>query len=92
MSVLNLESEWVMKNIKLIERRSKAGLTQVQVAKKADIAERAYQNYEAGRMPKADIAIRIADAVGVKSYKDFKEIFEVSIPQHEQKDKEGAVQ
>lgn len=77
MSVLNLESEWVMKNIKLIERRNKAGLTQVEVAAKAGIQERAYQNYELGtRTPKADIAIRIADAIGVKSYKDFKEIFE----------------
>lgn len=64
-----------MKNIKLIEWRNKTGLTQVEVATKADITERAYQNYEAGRAPKADIAIRIADAIGVKSYKDFKEIF-----------------
>ena len=65
-----------MKNIKLIERRNKAGLTQVEVAGKAGIANRAYQNYETGgRIPKADIAIRIADAIGVKSYKDFKEIF-----------------
>ena len=47
----------------------------MEVATKADITERAYQNYEAGRAPKADIAIRIADAIGVKSYKDFKEIF-----------------
>ncbi len=64
-----------MKNIKLIERRNKAGLTQVEVAAKAGIQERAYQNYEAGRAPKANIAIRIADAIGVKSYKDFKELF-----------------
>ncbi len=76
MSVLNLESEWVMKNIKLIERRNKAGLTQVEVATKAGIQERAYQNYELGtRTPRADTAIRIADAIGVKSYKEFKEIF-----------------
>lgn len=76
MGVLNLESERVMKNIKLIEWRNKAGLTQVEVAGKAGIQERAYQNYELGaRTPKADTAIRIADAIGVKSYKDFKEIF-----------------
>lgn len=76
MSVLNLESEQVMKNIKLIEWRNKAGLTQVEVAEKAGIADRAYQNYEAGeRIPRADVAIHIADAVGVKSYKDFKELF-----------------
>lgn len=64
-----------MKNINLIEWRNKSGLTQVEVAKKAGIHERVYQNYEAGRTPKADIAIRIADAIGVRSYKDFKEIF-----------------
>lgn len=75
MEVLNLESEWVMKNIKLIERRNKAGLTQVEVAKKAGVTEVCYQRYEAGRTPKANIAIRIADAIGVKSYKDFKELF-----------------
>lgn len=65
-----------MKNTKLVERRHESGLTQVEVAKKVGIQERAYQNYELGtRTPKADIAIRIADAIGVKSYKDFKEIF-----------------
>ena len=64
-----------MKNIKLIERRKKAGLTQVEVAGKARITEVCYQRYEAGRTPKANIAIRIADAIGVKSYKDFKELF-----------------
>jgi len=75
MSVLNLESEWVMKNIKLIEARNKIGLTQVEVAEKANITERAYQNYEAGRKPKSDVAIRIADALRVKSYRDFKDLF-----------------
>lgn len=64
-----------MKNINLIERRNKIGLTQVEVAKRAGIQERAYQNYEAGRTPKANIAIRIADAIEVKSYAEFKEIF-----------------
>ena len=38
-----------MKNIKLIERRNKIGLTQVEVAKKAGVSERAYQSYEAGK-------------------------------------------
>lgn len=76
MSVLNLESEQVMKNIRLVETREKRGLTQVEVAKKAKITDRAYQNYEAGeRIPRADVAIRIADALGVKSYQDFKKIF-----------------
>ena len=75
MFVLNLESEWVMKNIKLIEARNKIGLTQVEVAEKANITERAYQNYEAGRKPKSDVAIRIADALRVKSYRDLKDLF-----------------
>lgn len=70
-----MESEWVMKNTSLIERRNKTGLTQVQVAEKAGIQERAYQNYEAGRKPKSDVAIRIADALGVKSYEEFKQLF-----------------
>lgn len=78
-----------MKNIKLIERRNKAGLTQVEVAAKAGIQERAYQNYEAGRTPKANIAIRIADTIGVKSYKDFKELFGAATPDNT--GKEGTI-
>mgnify|MGYP001049804730 FL=1 len=73
--MFNPESEWVMRNENLIQVRMKAGLTQVEVAKKAGIQERAYQNYEAGRKPKSDVAIRIADALGVKSYQDFKKLF-----------------
>lgn len=53
-----------MKNTRLIKAHEKCGLTQVNVAEKANITERAYQNYEAGeRIPKADVAIRIARAV-----------------------------
>lgn len=66
----------MVRNTKLIEAREKCGLTQVEVAKKANITERAYQNYEAGeRIPRADAAIRIADVLGVKSYKEFKKLF-----------------
>ena len=75
MFVFNPESEWVMRNENLIRVRTKIGLTQVEVAKKANITERAYQNYEAGRKPKVDVAIRIADVLGIKSYQDFKKIF-----------------
>lgn len=64
-----------MRNENLIRVRTKIGLTQVEVAKKANITERAYQNYEAGRKPKVDVAIRIADVLGIKSYQDFKKIF-----------------
>lgn len=56
----------------LKEKREKAGLTQLEVAEKAGISIRAYKLYEAGeRIPRADIAILIADAVG----SNVKEIF-----------------
>ena len=52
-------------------------LTQAEIAKKAGITTRAYQIYEAGeRKPKSDVAIRIPDALSVKSYQDFKRLFE----------------
>ena len=65
----------MVKNENLIQARTKTGLTQVEIAKKASITERAYQNYEAGRKPRSDVAIRIADALGVRSYQDFKKLF-----------------
>ncbi len=56
--------------------REKSGKTQAQVAKETGIAEAAYQRYEYDKVePRVRTAIRIADAIGVKSYKDFKEIF-----------------
>ena len=62
--VFNPESEWVMKNIKLIERRNKAGLTQVEVAKKVGISEVSYQRIEYGtQRPSLDTAILIARTV-----------------------------
>lgn len=61
---------------KLKEAREETGLTQEQVAEKAEISIRAYKMYEMGeRKPKSDVAIRIADVLGVKSYEDFKKIF-----------------
>ena len=66
-----------MNRTKLREAREKIpGLTQAEIAKKAGITTRAYQIYEAGeRKPKTDVAIRVADALGVKSYQDFKKLF-----------------
>lgn len=56
--------------------REKCKLLQEEVAKKVGISWRAYQNYESGdRKPKSDVAIRIADVLGVKSYPDFKKLF-----------------
>ena len=50
-----------MRDTKLKTTRQKQGLTQVQVAKKAEISTRRYQDYEAGeREPKASTAILIA--------------------------------
>lgn len=81
MLVLNTESEWVMKNTKLKRAREKVGLTQVRVAKQAGITEVSYQNYEAGeRIPRADIAIAIAETLGIKSFKQFKDLFGAATP------------
>jgi len=53
-----------MKNQKLIEARKKAGLTQVEVAKRANISEISYQRIEYGKQrPIIDTAFLIADAV-----------------------------
>ncbi len=65
-----------MKQIFLIENRKKHGLTQVEVAEKVGISEVSYQRIEYGtQRPSLDTAIRIADVLGVKSYKEFKKMF-----------------
>jgi len=66
-----------MEKTKLREARENIpGLTQVEVAKRAGITTRAYQIYESGgRVPRADVAIRIADILSVRSYTDFKKLF-----------------
>ena len=51
-------------NTKLKERRIKLGFTQVQIAEKANISGRAYQNYESGeRVPNVQTAKLIAKAL-----------------------------
>jgi len=51
-------------NNNLKKQRKNKGLTQVEVAKKAKIAERSYQYIEAGeRLPNVLTAIRIAKAL-----------------------------
>ena len=53
-----------MKTIQLKQIRQNKGLTQVQVAKKANIGARSYQSYEAGeRVPNAYTAQLIAQAL-----------------------------
>lgn len=62
-----------MKNTQLKNAREKSGLTQVQVAEKAGITVVGYQRYEAGeRIPRADVAILIAEAVNSTVEKLFK--------------------
>ena len=59
------EGDLYRRNFKLIKAREKAGLTQVEVADKANITEACYQRYEYGyRIPRADTAILIARALG----------------------------
>lgn len=65
-----------MRNSKLINARIDACASQAEIAKKVKISAICYQNYEAGRrIPRADIAIRIADAVGVTDYEKFRQLF-----------------
>ncbi len=53
------------KETRLRKAREQSGLMQIEVAKKAGISIRAYKMYESGeRIPRADVAILIADAVG----------------------------
>lgn len=62
--------------MKLKAAREASGKTQAQVAEKAEITERGYRKLEAKDEYKAvRTAIRIADALGVKSYEEFKKLF-----------------
>ena len=65
-----------MKNKTLITARQNKGFTQTEIASKVNITPICYQRYEAGeRTPRADVAIRIADALGIRSYTAFKELW-----------------
>ncbi len=62
----------IMKANKLKKFRKEIGLTQAQVAKKAKISTRGYQNYETGeRVPNAYTAQLIAQALQTKVEKLF---------------------
>lgn len=50
---------------RLRSKRNELGLTQAQVAEKADINTSTYSAYESGKMPPLDIAYRIAKALDV---------------------------
>ena len=62
--------------MKLRTNRTETGLTQLQVAEKANIAERMYQHYEYGtRKPCVQTAIRIAKALN----RTVEELFDQSV-------------
>lgn len=64
-----------MKNKELQTAREKAKMTQRAVAQKVNVTERMYQKYEYGVEPGVQVAIKIAEALNIKSFKQFKEIF-----------------
>ena len=60
-----------MPNEKLVTARKNQGFTQNEIAQKAGVSTRMYQGYEfADCEPRARIAIRIADALGVKDLRE----------------------
>lgn len=70
-----------MKKTVLKDTREKRGLTQVQIAEKADISEVSYQRIERGvQEPGVHTATLIADALEVKTYKQFKSLFSAATP------------
>lgn len=67
--------------MRLRAAREASGKTQTQVAKESNITVVAYQRYEYGkRKPCVDIAIRIAEVLGVTSFKQFKALFGAATP------------
>lgn len=64
-----------MINIELKKARGEIGLTQVEVARKANISALSYQRYETGkRIPNAYVAQRIAKAVNSSVEELFTEV------------------
>ena len=60
----------------LIKLRNIKNLTQKQVAERAYVTIRAYQNYEYGkRKPVVDIALNIAEVLGIVTLEDFRKLF-----------------
>lgn len=61
--------------------REASGKTQVQVAKESGVTTVSYQRYESEeRAPSAVTAIRIAETLGIKSFKQFKLLFGSTSP------------
>ena len=69
------------RNENLVETRKNRGLTQVQIAEKAQISERQYARIERETQdPHTSVSIRIADSLGVKKFEDFKKLFGAGTP------------
>ena len=67
---------------RLRAERKQRGKTQQQIADHANISLRSYQRIEFGKQkPSAFTAILIADTLGIKSYKQFKELFGAATPE-----------
>ena len=65
-----------MRNENLIAARKQSGKTQAQVATETNIATIAYQSYERGtRTPIVTTAIKVANALGVKDFNSFCELW-----------------
>ena len=63
-----------MKKNKLLEIRKEKGLSQKEVAEKAKICIRNYQNYEYGKaLPKVEIALKLAEILEKSVEEIFKE-------------------
>lgn len=74
--MLNIKGTVKIDKTNLKRIREEKGLTQVQIAEKANITERSYQRYETGeRVPNVYTAQLIADALNVENVK---EIFPLS--------------
>ena len=70
-----------MKNQNLIAARRQSGKTQAQVAKEIESTEIAYQRYEYGmREPKVTTAIKVANALGVRNFQEFCNLWSENIP------------
>lgn len=68
-----------MRNENLIAARKQSDKTQAQIAKEIGFAEVAYQRYEYGkREPKVTTAIKIANALGVKDFREFCELWGIT--------------
>lgn len=62
--------------------REASDKTQAQIAKETKMTVQQYQNYEYGkRKPSAETALKLAEALNIKSLKKFKAIFGAATPE-----------